>query len=59
MPPKEAFTKERLNGIGARAVEATLRTLSDQEAAAFAHLSCEYPIALSKHSVTNTSERID
>ncbi len=26
MPPKEVFTKERLNGIGARAAEATLQT---------------------------------
>ena len=41
MAPKGAFTKERLNGIGACAFEAALRTLSAQEAAAFAHLSCE------------------
>ncbi len=44
MPPKDAFTKERLDGIGIRAAEAVLRTLPDQEAALFAHLSCEYPI---------------
>jgi len=41
MPRKEAFTRERLDGIGAHAVEAALRTLSDQEAAS-AHFSCEY-----------------
>ena len=50
MVAKGAFTKERLAGIGRRAAEAAQQALSDQEAAAVAHISCEYPAAYPRNT---------
>jgi len=47
MPPKHAFTAACLDGIGARAVDAVRK--SNAEAAALAHLSCEYPPRITIH----------
>ena len=44
MSPRGAFTRERLEGIGIRAVDVARRGLTDDEDAAFAHLSCAYPL---------------
>ena len=41
MAPTAAFTVERLNGLGAAAIEAAFASLSQESAATLEHLSCQ------------------